>query len=132
MMVFHQKHVQEAHEPHGLNIAFCFVNSFTQLEQELMQQYHKDPKAWVRQSWANSVDPDQTAQSDIRATTWQNQQSNCVPSEDSDQPGHWLAKGPRFLHADSEDSDQTGWMPRLIWVFAGHTLTLLVLSCHGS
>ena len=24
-----------------------------------------------------------------------------------------------FLHADSEDSDQTGPMPRLIWVFAG-------------
>ena len=26
-----------------------------------------------------------------------------------------------FLHADSEDSDQTGWIPRLIWVFAGYT-----------
>ena len=26
-----------------------------------------------------------------------------------------------FLHADSEDSDQTGWMPRLIRVLAGHT-----------
>ena len=26
-----------------------------------------------------------------------------------------------FLHADSEDSDQTGRMPRLIWVFAGRT-----------
>ena len=25
-----------------------------------------------------------------------------------------------------------GWMPRLIWVFAGRTVTLLVLSCHGS
>ena len=23
-----------------------------------------------------------------------------------------------FLHANSEDSDQTGWMPRLIGVFA--------------
>ena len=30
----------------------------------------------------------------------------------------WVAKGPRFLHADSEDS--------------GHTLILLVLSCHSS
>ena len=40
----------------------------------------------------------------------------------------WTAKGPSFLHADSEDSDQTGRMPRLIWVFAGRTLTLLVLS----
>ena len=33
----------------------------------------------------------------------------------------WVAKGPSFLHADSEDSDQTGRMPRLIWVFAGRT-----------
>ena len=47
--------------------------------------------------------------------TWQNQQNECGPSEDSDQPGHhpvwsesllcaqWVAKDPRFLHADSED-----------------------------
>ena len=33
----------------------------------------------------------------------------------------WVAKGPRFLHADSEDSDQTGRMPRLIWVFTWRT-----------
>ena len=44
----------------------------------------------------------------------------------------WVAEDPRFLHADSEDSDQTGQMPRLIRIFAGHTLVLLVLSCHGS
>ena len=44
----------------------------------------------------------------------------------------WIAKDPNFLHTDSEDSDQTAWMPSLIWVFAGRTLTLLVLSCHGS
>ena len=43
-----------------------------------------------------------------------------------------VAKGQRFLHADSEDSDQTGRMPRLIWVFAGCTPTLLVLSCRGA
>ena len=34
--------------------------------------------------------------------------------------------------AHSEDSDQTGRMPRLICVFTGHTVTLLVLSCRGS
>ena len=44
----------------------------------------------------------------------------------------WVAKNPTFLHADSEDSDQTGRMPRLIWVFAGRTVSLLVLSCRGS
>ena len=58
----------------------------------------------------------------------------CVPSEDSDQPGH----PPSLislrcedaqadlslrcaLNADSEDSDQTGRMSRLIWVFDGRT-----------
>ena len=44
----------------------------------------------------------------------------------------WVAKGRSFLHADSEDSDQTGRMPRLIWVFAGRTTTLSVLSWGGS
>ena len=34
---------------------------------------------------------------------------------------HWVAKDPMFLHAKSEDSDQTGQMPRLIWVFVGCT-----------
>ena len=43
-----------------------------------------------------------------------------------------VAKDPRFLHADSEDSDQPGRMPRLIWVFAGRTVILLVLSWGGS
>ena len=32
-----------------------------------------------------------------------------------------IAKDLRLLRADSEDSDQTGRMPRLIWVFAGCT-----------
>ena len=44
----------------------------------------------------------------------------------------WVAKHPSFLHAGSEDSDQTGRMPRLTWVFAGRTATLLVLSWGGS
>ena len=42
----------------------------------------------------------------------------------------WRKLGSLATHwAHSEDSDQTGWMPRLIWVFAGGTLILLVLSC---
>ena len=32
----------------------------------------------------------------------------------------------------SKDSDQTGQMPRLIWVFTGRKATLLVFSCRGS
>ena len=74
---------------------------------------------------------------DLWAATWQNQQSDCAPSEDSVWSESSLcvqrvAKDPSFLHADSKDSDQTGRMPRLIWVFSGRTVTLLVLSCRGS
>ena len=41
----------------------------------------------------------------------------------------WRKLGPLATQwAHSEDSGQTGRMPRLIWVFAGRTVTLLVLS----
>ena len=53
-------------------------------------------------------------------------------SDQSSLCAQWIAKDPRFLHVDSKDSEQTWRMPRLIWVFAGSTLTLLVLSCCGS
>ena len=69
----------------------------------------------------------------------------CAPSEDSDQPGlppslirvfavcsMGNSKDPSFLHADSRDPDETGRMPRLIWVFPGRTVILLVLSWGGS
>ena len=69
-------------------------------------------------------------------------------SEDSDQPAHlrshwsessrcaqWVAKDPRFLHADSEDSDQTDRMPRLIslrwahrWFFFMQRLIIITFS----
>ena len=45
----------------------------------------------------------------------------CPVWSESSLCAQWVAKDPSFFHADSEDSDQTGWMPRLIWVFAGRT-----------
>ena len=45
----------------------------------------------------------------------------------------WRKLGSLATHwGHSEDSDQTGRMPRLIWVFAGRRVILLVLSCRGS
>ena len=45
----------------------------------------------------------------------------------------WRKLGSLANHwAHSKDSDQTGWMPRLIWVFAGHTVILLVLPWGSS
>ena len=57
----------------------------------------------------------------------------CAPSEDSDQHGHPCSlirlfavcmkkAGSLATHwAHSKDSDQTGWMPRLIWVHWAHS-----------
>ena len=45
----------------------------------------------------------------------------------------WRNLGSLATHwVHGEDSDQTGQLPRLIWVFAGHTLIWLVLSCRAS
>ena len=45
----------------------------------------------------------------------------------------WRKFGSLATHwAHSEDSDQSGRMPRLIWVFAGRSVILLVLSRGGS
>ena len=66
------------------------------------------------------------------AATLQNQQSECASSEDSSLSA-WRNLGSLATHwAHSEDSDQTGRVPRLIWDFAGRTLIVLVLSCRGS
>ena len=42
-----------------------------------------------------------------------------------------VANDPSFLQADSQNADQTGWMPRLIWVFAGRTRHF-VGFCHDA
>ena len=91
-------------------------------------QNHNDPQFLDRHFWTNY--PLVILK---WAASWLNQLNDLAPSKDSDQPGHppsliksslcshWVAEDPSFLHADSEDSDQTGRMPRLIWVFAGRT-----------
>ena len=75
------------------------------------------------------------------AATWQNQQSGCVPSEASDQPGHPPSlirvfavrmKKAWVLTCSYSLSAQRRQVPRLIRVFAGRTVILLILSCRGS
>ena len=57
-------------------------------------------------------------------------------SHDMTKPTKWLCAQPRLRSAWASEwtvkTDQTGQMLRLIWIFAGHTLILLVLSCRGS
>ena len=84
---------------------------------KLTCRYHVAKSSRVIQKWA---------------ATWLNQQSDCPPSLIRVFAcAQWLGKDPRFRHADSEDSDQTWRMPRLIRVCAGRT-HLLVLSWGSS
>ena len=60
------------------------------------------------------------------AAPWQNQQNDlCLQSDQSSQCAQWVAGDSMFLHADSKDSDQTGWT-------LGEEVILLVLAWGGS
>ena len=68
------------------------------------------------------------------AATWQNQQGERAPSEDSDQPGH-----PPSLIRVFAVRTKKAWVLSYplssqwrLWVLAGRTRILLVLSCRGS
>ena len=85
-----------------------------------------------------------TGENDTWAASWQNHQNGiCAQrrlrsawaSAQSDQSSlsAWRKLGPLATHwAHSEGSDHTGRMPRLIWVFVGCTIIVLVLSRGGS
>ena len=79
----------------------------------------------------------------IWTATWQNHQTECAPSDDSDQPGHppslislrcalsGLLRAQGFFMRTVKTLIRLGGCPG--WsVFAGRTLILLVLSCRGS
>ena len=80
----------------------------------------------------------------IWAASWQNVQNgmcaqrrlrSALASTQFDQSSlsAWAKLGSLAIHwVHCEGSDQTGRMPRLIWVFAGRTVILFVLSCRGS
>ena len=69
----------------------------------------------------------------IRFFTWVATCQSIRPVWSESSLSAWRKLGSLATHwAHSEDSDQTGRMPRPIWVFAGRTLIVLVLSCRGS
>ena len=129
----------------------------TQLESSLANYPEKDrvdklPNNAPTESWLTGWREMSWSMTNKKSTEWE---TNYEPLHDktnnvavrpakTDQPGHppslirsslsaWRKLGSLATHwAHSEDSDQTGWMPRLIWVFAGRTVILLVLSWGGS
>ena len=108
------------------------------------KQHHNEKQSWWCETRLDSTQPAQlqmlaslgvldTATILKSATAWQNQQNDLcaqkrlrsawVPAKsDQSSLSAWRNIGPLTIHwAHSKDSDQTGRMPRLIWVFAGHT-----------
>ena len=75
---------------------------------------------------------DKTSKMSVRPAKTQINLSIRPVWSESSRCAEWVVKDPSFLLADSEESDQTRRMARLIWVFAGRTVTLFVLSCRGS
>ena len=69
----------------------------------------------------NEPQHDKTNKMSVRPANTQISLGICPVWSESSVCAQWVPKDPGFLHADSEDSDQTGRMPRLIWVFAGRT-----------
>ena len=97
---------------------------------------------WPGRSRTRLLDPQSDSLSMLRAQLqckhepppYKTNKMAIAPSEDTDQPVHppsliwsesllsaWRNIGFSATHwAHCEDSDQTGRMPKLIWVFAGH------------
>ena len=109
----------------------------------------KEPQVHVKEGWLASCklaiytatiwfalalyEPRHDKTNKISVRTAKSQVTLCIRPvwSESSLCAQWVAKDPRFLHTDSEDSDQTV-LPRPIWVFARRTLILLVLSWRGS
>ena len=105
-----------------LRLRYCWMNTASQ--RVTFRLLHVETEPWHDKTNKMIVRPAKTQISLGVRPVW-SESSLCA---------QWVAKDPRFLllHAGSEDSNQTGWMPRLIWIFAGRTAILLVLSCRGS
>ena len=101
------------YEQHSLEILFLVYHTFKTytLNEATLWEFYAEIWASAWQNQQNDI----CAQRRLRsawASAESDQSSLCAP---------WLAKDPMFLHVDSENYEQTGRMPRLIWVFAGRT-----------
>ena len=76
---------------------------------------------WFFLSWGGSNTFSQALV--ISGTGFQSFQTaaNRLDWSESSLCAQWVAKDPSSLHTNTKDFDQTGRMPKLIWVFAGRT-----------
>ena len=122
----------------------CTTLILTQTKMGLME-FWQDTISWIKQAVSfasilfcflkqNEPPHDKTNNVAVRPVKTWISLGICPVCSESSLCTQWVAKDPSFFHADSKDFDQTGWMPRLIWVLAGlgaHAI-LLVLSWGSS
>ena len=87
----------------------CYWCSFTEIQLKGTGEYINEPPH------------EKTNKMTVRPAKTQISLGICLVWSESLLCTQWVAKDPSFLHADREDSDQTGRMSRLIWVFHGRT-----------
>ena len=117
----------------GLQQKLILPNSWASTASSKMISRFVGKKLWYSHRSSETHKENHT----ISAAARQNQKITCAPSETqislciqsvwsvSSLCAHWVANDPRFLRADSEDSDQIERMPRLSRVFAGRKCYLV-------
>ena len=99
----------------------CMLNQYEPRMKEVVQHHHHDT-AQVRDSYRIFEPPYiKTSKMTLHPAKTQISLGIGLVWSESSLCTQWVAKGPSFHHADSKDSDQTGQMHMLIWVFAGRT-----------
>ena len=121
LKVFSQTDIQRKVSASPIFLAWSSSTwTIDQMDMECFWFYKRIISMWSIKMSRDMTKPTKWLCAQRRLRSAQSVQSLCCPHEES---FHW---------AHSEDSDQTGRMPRLIGFFTGCTLTLLVLSCRGS
>ena len=75
---------------------------------------------WHLQTLIYEPRHDKTNKMSVRLAKIQISLGICPVWSESSLCAQWVAKSQSYHHADSDDSDQAGRMPRLIWVYTGH------------
>ena len=102
-------------QAHLVGTVKCFDGNFQKVKLVYIIGEHSLPVS------AYEPQHDKTNKVTVRPAKSQISLGICPVWSESSLCAQWVAKDPNFLHAGSEDSDQSGRMPRLIWVFAGRT-----------
>ena len=92
----------------------------------------------MNKRWQNESPHDNTNKSGMSAQQRHRSACSSAKSDQSSLCTQWVAKDPSFLHADSEDSDQTGLMQRLIslrranmpFCWFCHEVAQIIMKCN--